>query len=367
MGIEHRESDASADVRAAAPDRGGPFSEDVEVPVRHPFDAPGVFRFLAVRAVRGVEVADLTRPDELRYARTLSLPAGPAAVEVVATHHPGRGWDVRAHLELASAEDLGPCVGSVRRMLGLDTDPVAVDTALAADPALAPLVARTPGIRVPGAVDPHELVVRALVGQQISVAAARTHLGRLAAHAGSPHASGVPGLGRLFPTPEQIVRTVPEPAPGEPLDPGRPVRLPGAAVRALLATCRALAAGDLAVHAEVDPDELRARLVARPRIGPWTAAYVAMRVLGDPDAWLERDVALLAGARAIGVLDVDLPTSAAHRVLARRAAAWAPWRSYAAMHLWQAAVDSPSPAVRQDPEQPPATVPGSDPGGDLTA
>jgi AraC family transcriptional regulator of adaptative response / DNA-3-methyladenine glycosylase II len=318
-------------------DAPAPVRLEVDLPVRQPFDAPGVFRFLAARAVAGVEVADLGDPGQLRYARTLALPHGPAAVDVVATAVPGSGWRVRVGLELTAVADVAPAVSRVRRMLDLDADPVAVDAALAADPALAPLVARTPGIRVPGAVDPHELVVRALVGQQISVAAARAHLSRLAARAGSPATSAVAGLDRLFPTPAQIVAAVPEPAAGEPVDPDRPLRLPGQAVRAVRATCAALADGGLAVHVGADPDDLRARLVARPRIGPWTAAYIAMRVLGDPDAWLDGDVALLAGARAAGAIDPGPANPAAHRVLADRAAAWAPWRSYAAMHLWQAA------------------------------
>ncbi|WP_454050379.1 DNA-3-methyladenine glycosylase 2 family protein [Cellulomonas sp. Marseille-Q8402] len=328
----------AGDGPAASGDRtGGPAAVrlDVDLPVRQPFDARGVFRFLAVRAVAGVEVADVPEGGPLRYARTLVLPHGPAAAEVVATDVPGSGWRLRVRLELASLADVAPAVARVRRLLDLDADPVAVDAALAADPALAPLVARTPGARVPGAVDPHELVVRALVGQQISVAAARTHLGRLAERAGSAYPSAVPGLDRLFPTPAQIVAAVPE--PGDVVDPDRPLRLPGQAVRAVLATCRALADGTLAVHVGADPDLLRADLVARPRIGPWTAAYIAMRVLGDPDAWLTGDVALVAGARAVGILDGDVPVAAAHRALAGRAAGWAPWRSYAAVHLWQAA------------------------------
>lgn len=313
---------------------GAPVRLDLDLPVRQPFDAPGVFRFLAVRAIRGVEVADVRGDVPLRYARTLTLPHGPGALEVVATPMAG-GWRLRAGLELASLADVVPAVARARRMLDLDADPLAIDDALGADPRLAPLVTRTPGIRVPGAVDPQELVVRAIVGQQISVAAARTHLGRLAAEVGAPHASGIPGLDRVFPTPAQIVEGVPE--PGEHLDPDRPLRLPRQAVRAVLATARALADGSLDVHVGADPEALRAQLVARPRIGPWTAAYIAMRVLGDPDAWLDGDVALVAGARAVGVLDDDGPVAASHRALTRHASAWAPWRSYAAMHLWQAA------------------------------
>lgn len=309
----------------------------IELPVRHPFDAPGIFRFLAVRAVRGVETADLSNPQELRYARTLTLPQGPGAVALTAARTSGGGWGLRADLELASAADAGPALQRVRRLLDLDADPAVVDAALSADPGLAPLVERTPGIRVPGAVDPHELVVRALVGQQISVAAARTHLSRLTGQAGAPVTSSFPGLDRLFPAPADILARVPEPVPGEQPDPDRPLRLPGAAVRAVTAAARDLASGDLDVRTGSDPDFLRARLLSRPRIGPWTAAYIAMRVLGDADAWLTGDVALVAGAKAAGVLEEGVGKAAAHRILADRAGDWAPWRSYAAMHLWQAA------------------------------
>src|SRR5699024_9367532 len=147
----------------------------------------------------------------------------------------GAGWSVQVRLELAALADVAPAVARVRRMLDLDADPVAIDTALSADPALAPCVASTSGIRVPGAVDPHELVIRALIGQQISVAAARTHLGRLAAWSGSPYTSTIAGLDRLFPTPAQIAATVPGPVAGQTLDPGRPLRLPGQAIRAVRA------------------------------------------------------------------------------------------------------------------------------------
>ncbi len=326
---------SGAEVTGLAPVRLG-----VDLPVRQPFDAPGVFGFLAARAVQGAEVADLSHAGRLRYARTVALPHGPSAVDVVATEVPGAGWRVRVDLELASLADVAPAVARVRRMLDLDADPVAVDAVLGADPVLAPLVARTPGIRVPGAVDPHELVLRALVGQQISVAAARTHLSRLAAHAGTPYRSAVAGLDRLFPTPAQVALAVPEPAPGDPLDPERPLRLPGQAIRTILATCRALADGELEVDVGSEGEVVRSALVARPGIGPWTAAYIAMRVLGDPDAWLSGDVAVLAGAGGAGAIAAGLPKAAAHRVLAKRAEAWAPWRSYATLHLWQAATEA---------------------------
>jgi AraC family transcriptional regulator of adaptative response / DNA-3-methyladenine glycosylase II len=317
---------------------GGPVRLDLALPVRQPFDAPGTFRFLAVRAVEGVEAADLRDAGRVRYARTLTLPAGPGAVELTATRSGPDRWDVRADLELTSLSDVATAVARVRRLLDLDADPVAVDAALSADPALAPVVSRTPGIRVPGAVDAHELVVRAVVGQQISVAAARTHLGRLARALGTPHTSRFAGLDLLFPTPGQIAARLAEPS----TDPTRPLRLPARTVATVAAAAADLADGRLVADVGVDPSRLRAELLARPGFGPWTAAYVAMRVLGDPDSWLTGDVALVAGARASGILDHGPTTAATHRHLAERAADWAPWRSYVAMHLWNPDGRTPS-------------------------
>ncbi|MBC9935266.1 MULTISPECIES: DNA-3-methyladenine glycosylase 2 family protein [unclassified Leucobacter] len=310
---------------------------ELALPVRWPFDAPGVFAFLAARAVAGVESADSGDPARLRYARTLALPHGPAACEVIATQSRAGEWSLRVRLELSDVADVAPAVARVRRLLDLDADPMAIDAALSADPVLAPLVARTPGIRVPGAVDPHELVVRALVGQQISVVAARGHLSRLAAALGSPYTSAFSGLSRIFPDPAQIAAGLPDPPQTGPLDPERPLRLPRQSIRAVAATASALADGTLAVHVGADASALRDSLLERPRIGPWTAAYVAMRVLGDPDAWLDGDVALVAGARAIGAIGAEQSASASHRALAERALVWAPWRSYASMHLWRSA------------------------------
>ncbi|MCF4120656.1 helix-turn-helix domain-containing protein [Antribacter sp. KLBMP9083] len=320
------------------------------LPFREPFDARGVLEFLAVRAIAGVESADLSGPD-LRYARTVTLPRGPGAFEVTYRPHPraGRGqprFDL--HLEVTHLADVPVAVARVRRLLDLDADPQAVDAALAVDPVLAPLVAATPGIRMPGAVDPHELVVRAIVGQQISVAAARTHLTRLAAAAGAPYAAGIPGLTTLFPGPGEVAAAAPE-----------HLRLPARNVRTVVDTTRALADGDLAVSVGDDAEELRAALVARPGIGPWTAAYVALRVLGDPDVLLDRDVALLAGARSLGLLGPQDPAQAASRAhefraLQARGTAWAPWRSYAAMHLWRAS--PPAAPAQPAPETTPATT-----------
>ena len=317
-----------------------PLLHPVPLDAARPFDAPGVLRFLATRALPGVELADVPPSGPLRYARTLALPHGPGAVEVAATPTgptPG-DWSVEARLELADATDADVALDLTRRLLGLRPghEPAVIDRDLATDPALAASVAATPGIRVPGAVDPDEMLVRAIVGQQISVAAARTHLGRLATALGTPYASALPGLDRLFPTAAQIAAGVLAPAPGDSLDPDRPLRLPGRAIRTVATTASALASGDLTLDPDAPSAQLQAALVARPGIGPWTAAYVALRVLGDPDAWMIGDVALLAGASALGILDPAVPRPAAHGVLAAHAERWAPWRSYASMHVWRA-------------------------------
>ena len=292
------------------------------LPVREPFDATGTIAFLAARAVDGVEAADgpgtsgstgtsdgtatddaATDDGELRYARTLRLPHGPGAVEIRAGTAVGPGRvDVR--LELTALADVATAVARTRRLLDLDADPVAIDAALGADPLLAGSVRAAPGLRMPGAADAHELVTRAVVGQQISVAAARTHLSRLAASGGAPYASGFAGLTRLFPEPAAVAE-----AAGT-------LRLPARQRATLAAAAADLASGDLTVDVGQDRAELTAALQARHGIGPWTAAYIGMRVLGDPDVWLPGDAAL-------------------RPVTPDRAAAWAPWRSYAVGHLWR--------------------------------
>ncbi|MBO0609720.1 AlkA N-terminal domain-containing protein [Myceligenerans salitolerans] len=308
----------------------------LSLPVRLPFDARGVLEFLAARAVDGVESADLAGPC-LRYARTLTLPHGPGAFEV-RCQEPDRSRAASGHradvvgvtVEVTHLADVPVAVARIRRLLDLDADPVAVDRALAADPGLAACVAAVPGIRVPGAVDAAELLVRAIVGQQISVAAARTHLSRLAVAAGPPYSSSIAGLSRLFPAPEDVAAGARD-----------HLRLPARSIATIEATTRDLTAGGLTVSLGDDPSELRRRLVTRPGIGPWTAGYVTLRVLGDPDVLMDGDVALLAGARTLGLLDGEAPRPRQFRELAERGAAWAPWRSYAAMHLWRHASPPP--------------------------
>jgi AraC family transcriptional regulator of adaptative response / DNA-3-methyladenine glycosylase II len=298
-----------------------PVRISLTLPVREPFDAHGVLEFLAMRSIEGVESADLSA---LRYARTVALPHGSGAFEV-RVPRPGSGR-VELDLELADLADAPVAVARVRRLLDLDADPVAVDSALAADPVLAPSVGEVPGIRVPGTLDPAELLVRAIVGQQISVAAARTHLSRLAKGVGTPYVSAFDGLTRLFPAPAEV-------ADGAQAH----LRLPARTLATVIGAGRDLADGTLALSVGDDPDDLRRRLVSRPGIGPWTAGYVALRVLGDPDVLMDGDVALLGGARNLGLVSAEDPRPHQFKELARRGAAWAPWRSYAAMHLWRSA------------------------------
>ncbi|MFT0848721.1 Ada metal-binding domain-containing protein [Actinomycetaceae bacterium L2_0104] len=325
---------------------------DIDLPVRQPFDAPGIFGFLAARAIGGIEAVGID-DDDLHYARTLVLPHGPGAFDVTArvaerrrrSNGANPQWKLTAHLELSSLADVAPAVSRIRRLLDLDADPVATDAALGSDPVLAPLVAGVPGIRVPGAVDAEEMVVRAMIGQQISVRAATGHLSRLAERLGSHYSSSIAGLSRLFPTSLQIAEGLPVTSS---TDPGRPLRLPAQSVNAIRGITSAMADGDLLLHAGMETEAMRDVLMRQPRIGPWSASYISMRVLGDPDLWLEGDAALLSGARSLGLVGRDLPAREGQRSLARIATGWAPWRTYAAMHVWQAALVAARPSGAPD-------------------
>ncbi|WES62727.1 Ada metal-binding domain-containing protein [Microbacter sp. GSS18] len=308
--LELRARRRGGDVRTAG-------TIDLLLPHRAPFDAPGLFAWMAARAVPGVEESG-----PVSFSRTLRLPGGPAWFEVRA--EAGR-MRLRAHL--THLGDLAPLVARARRLFDLDADPVAIDDALARHPAIAGRVAALPGIRVPGAADPHEMLIRAMVGQQITVAAARTALTGLADALGErmPHGDGE---AVLFPTMTAIAERGAE-----------ALRGPAARISAITGAAAALAAGDLVLTAGDDGADQRAALLAMPGIGPWTADYVRMRVLGDPDVTLPGDVAVRCGAAALGV-----PSDP------RGFAAWAerlaPWRSYLTAHLWRAA---PQARTRKDP------------------
>ncbi|WP_312172220.1 AlkA N-terminal domain-containing protein [Microbacterium sp.] len=295
--------------RRKMPASAAPGAIDLVLPYRGPFDAAGIFHWMAARAVSGVEEATATS-----FSRHLRMAGGAAWFEV------SQDETERLHLRARVAQlgDLAPLVSTVRRIFDLDADPLAVDQALSAHPELAPLVARTPGIRVPGSADPHEMLIRAMIGQQITVVAARTALTALTEALGERTEQGL-----LFPTLSAIAERGAE-----------VLRGPGARIRAIVGAAAALADGSLPLTVGDDGVEQRAALLAMPGIGPWTADYVRMRVLGDPDVLLPGDVALRAGAAASG-----LPSDP--RTLVAWAERTAPWRSYLSAHLWRAAPARP--------------------------
>jgi AraC family transcriptional regulator, regulatory protein of adaptative response / DNA-3-methyladenine glycosylase II len=280
----------------------------VRLPFRTPFTPDGVFGHLVATAVPGVE--------EWRdgaYRRTLRLPHGHGTVALTpAADH------VTCRLRLGDLRDLTAAVGRCRRLLDLDADPIAVDDHLAADPVLAPLVAAAPGRRVPRTVDADELAVRTVLGQQVSTAAARTHAARLVADLGEPIEDPEGGLTHLFPSAAAIAD----------VDPAS-LALPRTRRAALRGLAAALADGTVVLGPGADREAARTHLLALPGIGPWTVEVVAMRGLGDPDAFLPTDLGVLAAADQLG-----LPVTAA--TLTRAADPWRPWRAYAVQHLWGA-------------------------------
>jgi AraC family transcriptional regulator of adaptative response / DNA-3-methyladenine glycosylase II len=272
--------------------------------LRPPYDSDALGEFLAARAVAGLEVHE-TGDGGWTHRRAVPLPTHLASVTVsIGADHAV----VRSDCDL---RDTSALVLRVRRWLDLDADPDAIATALGADEALAPLVRERPGLRVPTTVDPWETVVRAIVGQQITVAGARTLLGRIVDQLGGPEVAGLQG----FPGPSAIVDAGPDRIAA--------LGMPGARARSMHA---AVESGDIDLRSG-DVETVTAQLLALPGIGPWTASYVRLRALGDPDTFPASDLGLRHGAEARG-----LPGSA--RELEERARAWSPWRSYAAQHLW---------------------------------
>jgi AraC family transcriptional regulator, regulatory protein of adaptative response / DNA-3-methyladenine glycosylase II len=296
--------------RAARGRKGGgapaPGALCLRLPFRKPFNPDNVFGHLAATAVPGVE--------EWRdgaYRRTLSLPYGHGVAALV----PGPDH-ITCRLSLTDPRSLTPAVSACRTLLDLDADPVAVDGQLSEDPMLAPLAAKGPGRRVPRTVDAAEFAVRAVLGQQVSTAAARTHASRLVSAHGVPVEDPEGGLTHLFPGPERLASLAPE-----------SLAMPGARRTTLTTLVTRLADGSLVLGPDSDWDEARAVLRQLPGCGPWTVESIAMRALGDPDAFLASDLGVKHAAR-----DLGLPTSPG--ALTARAAGWRPWRAYATQYLW---------------------------------
>ena len=283
-----------------------PGSLTLRLPFRQPYAADVVFGRLVSVGVPGVE--------EFRdgaYRRSMRLPHGNCIAEL----SPMPDY-ISCRLILDDVRDLTTAIARCRRLLDLDADPEAVDDALSRDRVLAELVAKHPGIRIRRTTDEHETAVRVVLGQQVSLAAARTHTARLVAACGTPLADPAGGLTHLFPSLDDLatfdVTTL---------------RIPASRQRTLTNVITALADGSVVLDAGADWDRARAQLLTLPGVGPWTVEMIAMRGLGDPDAFPVSDIGVITGARAAG-LDTDIAGYAHEH--------WRPWRSYAVHYLWAA-------------------------------
>ncbi|MFF8571525.1 AlkA N-terminal domain-containing protein [Streptomyces sp. NPDC015408] len=301
---------APSELRTRAPKHrvagSTPGTLSLRLPFRTPLNPDNLFGHLAATAVPGVE--------EWRdgaYRRTLRLPYGHGIVALT----PGPDH-IGCRLTLSDPRDLTVAISRCRRLLDLDADPTAIDGQLRADPLLAPLVDKAPGRRVPRTVDEAEFAVRAVLGQQVSTAAARTHAARLVTAHGDPVDDPEGGLTHLFPSTAALAAVDPQ-----------TLAMPSTRRATFTTLVAHLADGSVNLGVECDWSETRARLLALPGFGPWTADVIAMRALGDPDAFLPTDLGIRRAAGELG-----LPSTPA--ALTARAAAWRPWRAYAVQYLW---------------------------------
>lgn len=272
---------------------------------RSPASWTPLFNYLAMRAIRGMEQVDV---DALTYSRTFQHGDAGGVLTVRVNEKRSR---IELSIDATSNINVAPVIRRVRDLMDTDAMPEAVDAALSKEPSLAPRVAAHPGLRVPGCYDPFELALRAIIGQQISVKGAITILTRLVERHGNP----IRDLGDftgLFPTPDAI-------AAGDLSGLG----LTGRRIETLQTVATAFADDPDFLSAASDPIEARDRLLALKGIGPWTAEYVALRALKDPDAFPASDLVLVKNAGA------ESP-----KALEKASQAWRPWRAYAAQHLW---------------------------------
>jgi AraC family transcriptional regulator of adaptative response / DNA-3-methyladenine glycosylase II len=285
------------------------FECTLTLPYRPPYDWPRMLAFFQARAIPGVEQVTADG-----YQRTIRCHGGPGGLQV--THAP-KGHGLVLKMSLPDSRDLMALVERVRRMFDLDANLEAVGRVLATDDLLAPLIQRLEGLRLPGAWDPFETAVRAVVGQQISVKAARTVIGRIVERTGPPVAlADAPQLTRCFPTAQELLGTDPA-----------PTGISGRRWQTLVGLARAVAGDAIDLRLHTDLEEFVRRLTRLPGIGPWTAQYIALRALGEPDAFPSGDLGIIQALGRNGAK----PTQG--QILAR-AEAWRPWRAYAATYLW---------------------------------
>ena len=299
-----------------------PGAVTLKLRTREPFCGADVMRWLAKRAVAGLELVEADADGEFTYTRSVRLAKG-AAVMTVRVEAAAVALTAR----LEHLEDLPALVARTRRLFDLDADPAVIDESLARDPRMAPSVAAFPGTRIPGSMGSAEMVTRAIVGQQVSVAAARMALQRLVDALGAPLPDALAGHGvsLMFPQADALAAGATD-----------LLRGPLARRQAVARAASAIADGTLTLDVAQTRSELTASLGALRGIGPWTANYVALRVLGSPDILLTGDSAVRAGAARLG-----LP--ATPRTLADAAEGFAPWRSYLMTHLWRAAAHRHTP------------------------
>jgi AraC family transcriptional regulator of adaptative response / DNA-3-methyladenine glycosylase II len=289
----------------------------LRLPYRPPIDLDRVFGFLAARAIPGVEEVTATE-----YRRTILFHngSGTVALGLASSETAGHGY-VDCELRLTDMRDLTAAVQRCRRLLDLDADPAPIASALGRDPVLGDLVSACPGRRVPGHVDGDELAIRAVLGQQVSVAAARRLAARLTAAYGKPLERPEGTLTHCFPTVQTLAAVDPASLP-----------MPRTRAAALVGLAAALASGDLSLDPGADRDRAEATLLALPGIGPWTASYIRMRALSDPDAFLASDIGVLDALHSLGSVAADRGVAA--KEAEALAEGWRPWRSYAVHHLW---------------------------------
>ncbi|MBB3225473.1 AraC family transcriptional regulator of adaptative response / DNA-3-methyladenine glycosylase II [Luteibacter sp. Sphag1AF] len=286
---------------------------------RPPYDLDALLQFLATRALPGIE-----KVDDTSYARVFGPADRPGWLRVSAW--PDGSAALRLELHCPDTARLQDIVIRLRRLFDLDADPAMVAATFEDDPVLGPAVRRRPGLRLPGGWDGFEIAVRAILGQQVSVAAARTLATRLVDRYGQRiEPSPLPGLDRLFP----------EPAVLADVD-LRDIGLTTGRAATINTVAAAVRDGRVDFRTDRTLDELVALWTALPGIGDWTAQYLAMRALGHPDAFPAADLILRRAASTTGE---ELST----RALTLRAQAWRPWRAYAVMHLWRLSTDGPAP------------------------
>jgi AraC family transcriptional regulator, regulatory protein of adaptative response / DNA-3-methyladenine glycosylase II len=293
-----------------------PNALQLRLPFRRPFAPVHTFDFLTARAIPGVEIGSTTG-----YRRTVGLVHGSAVIslgEAAGNGQADQSW-IPCRLELSDLRDLAPAVARCRRLLDLDADAQAVCEVLGDDPLLHTAISAEPGRRVPGHVDGFELAVRAVLGQQVSVAGARTLAARLVTALGEPITTSDGLLTHLFPTAQAIAGADPT-----------TLSLTRARAAAVIRLAQAVSDGDVDLDPGADRDRTDAQLLALPGIGPWTVSYIRMRALADPDVFMPTDLGVRRGLEALGFTGDEREIE----VLARR---WRPWRTYALAHIWAAA------------------------------